>query len=398
MGKDLNGKDIGKGFSQRKDGRYEARAVIEGVKIDIYDFKLSSLRKRFAEEKSKVLCKVKNERPNITVEQWYNEWFERCKAPTLKSEVSKKTYYRKCNNTIIAILGDKKLKYLSQIDIQETANELCEKGYTDRSIKEAIGVFRNCLDIAVVNNIINVNPCISIVVKNANTQKERRVLTVQEQNTFLEEAKSSYYEEVYKFLLLTGLRIGEFSALRWEDIDWAGQRINISRSMQTAYINGKKIEEITTPKTNNSYRSIPFFNETESVLKSWKRKQDEYKKSLGDRWRANPEHGDLVFTSTMGSPVTRYVIVHDIKRVVDNINMKEMNNAMRENRTPVLFKHVHPHAFRHTFATRCFEKGLDPVFVQNIMGHSNYSTTLSYTHVLENIKDKEVSKINGNFL
>ena len=37
MGKDLKGRDLGKGFSQRKDGRYEARAVICGEKIDIYD-------------------------------------------------------------------------------------------------------------------------------------------------------------------------------------------------------------------------------------------------------------------------------------------------------------------------------------------------------------------------
>ena len=36
--------------------------------------------------------------------------------------------------------------------------------------------------------------------------------------------------------------------------------------MQTAYIDGKKIEELTTPKTSNSYRSIPFFGETESVF------------------------------------------------------------------------------------------------------------------------------------
>ncbi len=398
MGKDLNGKQLGKGFSQRKDGRYEARATIEGVKIDIYDFKLSTLKKRFEEEKSKILTMTKNERPNITLSQWYDEWFEKCKSPTLKSEISRKTYNRKCKNTLIDTLGEKKLKYLSQIDIQDAVNELTTKGYTDRTLKEAIGVLRQCLDIAVVNNIINANPCVEINVKDSNTQKKRRVLSIAEQKLFLEEVEGSYYEEAYKFLLSTGLRIGEFSALRWEDIDWENKRINIQRSMQTAYVNGKKIEEITTPKTNNSYRLIPFFNETESILKSWKKKQNTYKAKLGDRWRANPEFGDLVFTSTVGSPVSRYVIVHDIKRVENNINMKEVNRAIRECRQPVMIEHIHPHAFRHTFATRCFEKGLDPIFVQNIMGHSNYNTTLSYTHVLEDIKDREISKIKGDFL
>ena len=127
------------------------------------------------------------------------------------------------------------------------------------------------------------------------------------------------------------------------------------------------------------------------------KKQQLYKKKLGDRWRANPELGDLVFTSTMGSPITRYVITHDIKKVVQNINLKEIYSAMRENRKPREFEHLHPHAFRHTFATRCFEKGLDPLFVQSIMGHANYSTTVSYTHILQNTKQKEVAKV-GNFL
>lgn len=70
--------------------------------------------------------------------------------------------------------------------------------------------------------------------------------------------------------------------------------------------------------------------------------------------------------------------------------------ASSEGRIPRKFEHLHPHAFRHTFATRCFEKGLDPLFVQSIMGHSNYSTTVSYTHILNDVKTKEVAKV-GNF-
>ena len=153
--------------------------------------------------------------------------------------------------------------------------------------------------------------------------------------------------------------------------------------MSSGYIHGRKIEELSTPKTFNSYRNIPFFGETEALFRSWAQKQLIYKQKMGDRWRANPAHGDLVFTTTVGSPVTRYVIVHAIKRIVDNINMKEYQRAINEKRAPILFEHLHPHAFRHTFATRCFEKGMDPLVVQTIMGHSNYSTTVSYTHVLD---------------
>lgn len=397
MGKDLNGKELGKGLGQRKDGRYEARAVINGVKIDIYDMNLTALKKAFEIEKAKVLRDEKNIRPNVTFGEWYAEWFEKCKSPQLKSDVSRKTYDRKVRNTYCKILHDKKMEDISQMHMQSATAELIESGYTDRSIKEALGIVYECMEIAIVNHIISTNPCVGIKIQNANIRRERRVMKMWEQELFLEEVKNRYYYEAYKILLLTGMRIGEFSGLQWRDVDFENKVININRSMTTAYIDGRKVEELTTPKTANSYRAIPFFGETEECFRGWKKKQDMYKKKLGDRWRARPELGDLVFTSTVGSPVTRYVIVHDINKVVQNINLKEISKAFRENREPVLFEHLHPHAFRHTFATRCFEKGLDPLFVQSIMGHANYSTTVSYTHVLEDLRQREVAKV-GNFL
>ena len=358
---------------------------------------LSNLKKSFEIAKAIVLRDEKNVRPNVTLKEWYTEWFEKCKAPTLKSDVSRKTYDRKVRNTYIAIIGDKRVEDITQINMQAATQELVDKGYTERSIKEALGVVRECMDIAIVNHIIRANPCTGIKVVNANMQKDRRVLTHAEQIQFLNEVKDSYYYEAYAILLSTGMRIGEFSGLQWNDVDFENKQITINRSMQTAYIDGKKIEELTTPKTSNSYRSIPFFGDTEQLFRAWKTKQDFYKQKLGDRWRARPELGDLVFTSTMGSPVTRYVIVHDINKVVQNINLKEIYTASREGRQPKEFEHLHPHAFRHTFATRCFEKGLDPLFVQSIMGHANYSTTVSYTHVLDDMKQREVAKV-GSFL
>lgn len=397
MGKDLKGKELGKGFSQRKDGRYEARAIINGIKIDIYDKNLSKLKKNFENEKQRIIAGEKNYLTNITFQEWYQEWFETCKSPQLKNIPSRKTYDRKVKNTYCAILGNKIVKDISQINLQSATNELINKGYTNRSVREALGIVRECLDIAVINHIISNNPCKGIAIQESNIQGERRVLDHWEQKLFLEEVKDSYYNEAYQILLLTGMRIGEFSGLQWGDIDFKKKAIKIRRSMCTAYVDGKKIEELTTPKTSNSYRSIPFFGETESILKAWKQKQDYYKKKLGDRWRAKAELGDLVFTSTVGSPVTRYVIVHDIQKVVRNLNLKEAQNAYIEGREPREIKHIHPHAFRHTFATRCFEKGLDPLFVQSIMGHSNYATTISYTHILDDIKQKQVQKV-GFFL
>lgn len=399
MGKDLKGKELGKGIRQRKDGRYEGRAVVNGRNIDVIDASLQTLKHVFEDEKAKALRDEKGIRPNLTLKSWYDEWFEKCKSNQLKSDISRNTYNRKVKNTYVRILGDKRIEDITPMNIQDATNQLAqEEQYCVRSLKEAVSILRECFNAAIANRIIYTNPVGAIVINETNeAPKDRRVLDHWEQDLFLKETSNSYYREPYRVLLLTGMRIGEFSGLQWQDIDFAKKRIHISRSMMTAYQNGKKIMELTTPKTANAYRDIPFFGDVEQCFLDWKEKQDEYKKKLGDRWRTGDEFGDLVFTTTMGSPITRYNIVHDLKRVEQNIRLKEVDMAYMEGRQPRMFEHIHPHAFRHTFATRCFEKGLDPLVVQSIMGHANYSTTVSYTHILDNKIDEAASKV-GNFL
>lgn len=400
MGKDLNNNELGRGFSQRKDGRYNVRQTINGKKINLYNTSLLQLRKDFKAEKDRILNSyMEHTQDNIKLSTWFDEWFETCKSPQLKTEVSRKVYLRKIKNTFIKLLGDKKVCEISHLNIQTATNELLDiQKYSRRTVREGLGVLRECLDVAVVNKIITANPCVQINVKDNNeAMKERRVLQLWEQELFLDEIQNNYYCEAYKILLTTGMRVGEFSGLQWQDIDFDKGVIKITRNLSVGYFNGKKVEEITTPKTRNSYREIPFFDETASLFKSWKQKQYINRKELGDRWRANPELGDLVFTSTMGSPVTRYVLAHDLKKIVENMNLKETTKARIEGRMPRTIEGIHPHAFRHTFATRCFEKGMDALVVQNIMGHANYSTTVSYTHIL-NDKRCEIAKSIGSVL
>lgn len=398
MGKDLLGKNLGKGIGQRKDGRYEARAIINGVKIHIYNMNLAQLKKDFEIEKTKVLRNEKNNRSNMKLEEWFEEWFEKGKRPQLKSEASVKTYKRKIKNTYIRLLGQKEVEHLSQINIQDATNQLLEEKYGFRTIRESLNVLKECLNMAILNHMIAYNPCQEITIKEADiTPKERRVLDHWEQDLFLEVAQDGFYYEPYAILLCTGLRIGEFSGLQWEDIDFVKKTITVKRSLQTTYVDKQKIERLSSPKTVNGYRTIPFFGEVEQLLKSWKKKQSEYRNTMGLKWRCNPEFGNLVFTTTLGSPLNRYNLVHDIARVEKNMKLLELSRAIDEHREPREIKHIHPHAFRHTFATRCFEKKLEPLFVQRIMGHADYSTTTEYTHILDEMRQKEVLKA-GNFL
>lgn len=392
MGKDLKGKEIGKGFHQRKDGRYEARTQINGKTIDICNKSLTALRKIFNEEKAKTLRDEYNIRPNETLLSWYNEWFEKCKAPQLKNEICAKKYDAKIKNTYLSILGEKKLEYLSQLDIQQATNELIAKGYVQRTLEEALSAIKQCMDAAIANKIMQHNVCLGVCVKDAKPIAERRVLEHWEQDLFISQIQGTFYYEPYMILMLTGMRIGEFSALRWSDIDFYKKEIYIKRSMSTAYIEGVKYEEVTSPKTISGFRTIPFFSNVDQLFKDWRDKQAICKTKMGKRWRAKEEFGDLLFTTKYGSPLTRYALAHTTQLIVKNMRAIEGYNAQNEGREPRFIDNIYPHAFRHTFATRCFEKKMEPYFVQKIMGHANYSTTLSYTHILESKSNMEKMK------
>ncbi len=229
---------------------------------------------------------------------------------------------------------------------------------------------------------------------------ERRVLSVEEQEIFLEylERTKNWYEEMYKFMLLTGMRVGEIGGLQWEDIDFASKFIYVKRTLSYDYVDGKKTMRMTSPKTENSVRKIPFFGETQNILERQMEKIKRKREDLGERWRQPEEFGNLVFLTSRGTPIGRYSVESDMRYITGQINeMYRMEATYSGNVVYKTFERIHPHALRHTFATRCFEKGMTPRTVQEIMGHANYNTTVSYTHVLDDIKTREALSV-GDFL
>ncbi len=400
MGKDLKGKEIGKGLSQRPDGRYIARAQVEGKPIVLYGWNASQLKKELAvaiDEMKRSNLMPEMDGSKITLNEWFEEWYSKYKAPTLKDGGSP-SYKRKFVNYYGARLGTKLLTEIRQLHVQTAIADMLEAGRSSKSVREATGIFQNCVEAAIANGLMQINPVVGAIVPKCEAV-ERRVLTVEEQEIFLNYLRScnSWYEEMYQFMLLTGMRVGEVGGLQWNDIDFASKFIHVKRTLSYQYEDGKKIMKLTSPKTDNSVRSIPFFGETRDILLRQKKKIDARRAELEGRWRQPEELGDLVFLTSMGSPIGRYSVESDMRYITEQINEIFKGEARYTGKIPRRFERVHPHALRHTFATRCFEKGMTPRTVQEIMGHANYNTTVSYTHVLDDIKQKEALSV-GDFL
>ncbi len=393
MPKDLKGKELPKGIYQRKDGRYEARALINGIKIQLYNFNLRELKVEFEKRKEEAKQGVNKKLSNITLDEWFEEWFTRYKVPKIKetSIIPMKTKYRANFGRLI---GSMKVAEIRNMDIQDVINTMQREGRATSSMRDALGRVRECLESAKNNRIISENPCFDITVPWENVTKERRFLSQEEQNRFLQQVENNWYKEMFYIMFLTGMRIGEVGGLKWEDVDFKNKCININRSLSCQYESGVKTVRLTAPKTHNSYRKIPFMGEAEEMFLSQKKKQDKIKKELGKRYRSDGEFSDLVFVTSMGSPVFRHHAEKEVKKVVKAINEQEAFDSVREQREPHYFEDLYPHAIRHTFCSRCFQLNMNPKVVQKLMGHQHYSTTIDiYTHVMQDDIDSEVCKL-----
>ena len=354
---------------------------------------LDHLIEEFHQAKEKVKNSIDYRKTMITLNEWFEEWFTEVKAHKVK-ETSIHPMKNNFKRTFGFYIGSKKLKDIKPLDVQRALNTMEQEGISNSAMREALGRLRECMEFAVGNQMIASNPCLIVEVPwTYKKAKEEIALTQEEQNALLNEVEDSWYKEMFYFMCLTGVRVGELGGLQWSDIDFSKKCITIRRSLSCSYCNGKKREMLVSPKTVNSTRQIPFLGEMEEVLKSQKEKQKRLRAELGERWRSGEEFSDLVFTTGMGSPCSRYIVDKEVKKVIKRIREKEAVLAVQEQREPKVIRDFHPHTLRHTFATRCFENKMEPKVVQSLLGHSSISITLNiYTHVLDNKMDEEIKK------
>ena len=219
MGKDLKGKELGTGLRQRKDGRYEARAKINGIDINLYDVDLKKLKILFEKAKEEARNNIDMKRQKITLNEWFEEWFANYKIPNIK-ETSVFPMRSKYYNTFGKAIGNMKVTDIRNLDIQRVINDMNKQGRASSSMRDALGRVRECLESAKNNRIIDINPCFEINVPWENKTAERRFLSMAEQTRFLQEVEHNWYKEMFYIMFLTGMRIGEVGGLKWEDIDW----------------------------------------------------------------------------------------------------------------------------------------------------------------------------------
>lgn len=386
MGKDLKGKELGLGLSQRKDGRYSAKFTKKnGRRSEKTFLKVAEAREWLSEQK---YLDTLFDSTDMKVDEWYEFWIANFKEGIVADNTTK-NYKARYKANIKDEIGNMRLIDVKQLHCQRILNDMFENGRYSYGTMELTQITLHAIfKGAIENDYIRKNPAEGLKLKRREEEDERRVLTREEQKIFKEYAKDSLYSNAYCLVLETGLRAGEVGGLQWNDIDFENKFLNVERTILQDYSKGGFF--YGTPKTKLSKRKIPLTNEAILILKNQKILQNKLKSKSRD-W--NGKWDDLVFTTINGNPVGSSTFRMMMIRIVNNINLDRKCSS--EDGVYEEFKHAYMHALRHTFATRCIENGVQPKTLQKILGHSTLAVTMDlYVHVTDEHIFSEIDKMN----
>lgn len=384
MGKNLEGKEIGHGIIQKKDGRYEARYVDRfGKRKSISGHDLKDVKRRFNEAVYENEQEI-NIKDDIKLDKWYEKWMNVYKYDSIRAN-TKRQYNQIYYHHISPCLGNFYLKNITQLNIKELIKKMDEQGYKYTTRNKIKIMLVDIFNKAIINEYVKKNPAKGIIVKK-DENEEITVLTQEDQISFFDCCKGTFYDNFFNVAITTGMRIGELAALRWEDVDLDKKLIHVRRTLvyQKYDTDTCKTFHFELPKTKTSIRDIPINRQCETALK----KQYIQKSIVRDKSpkEVEKEFSDLLFTTKFNTPLNAQTVCDAIKKIVNEINLtRDVTDEMGT---------FSCHCFRHTFATRCFEAGIKPKTVQSYLGHATLQMTMDlYTSVLHEHKMSEMDKL-----
>lgn len=335
---------------KRKDGRWEAR-IVTGYKPDGKPSYKSSYHKTKKEAQSALqttLHRVSNGMAPLdnstTLEEWAKLWLKN--KETSIAETTHANYVHIMRH-ILPMLGKFKLKDIKTVHIQTLINEMQAKDYSRSMMEKVKSVLYGMLQEAEINDMVMRNVCRGVKLPKAEKKQMKDSFTIEEVAIVEQNAEILEYCDIVSILVNTGMREGEFLALRHEDIDYEQSCIHITHAATRTKTGMMKLSR---PKTPESVRTIPVSEKTLVLIKRLD----------------NSKTGDFLFSNNAGGIVDAKSFYRIYKRTITKLGIR----------------YLPPHCCRHTYATMLHAAGVDFKTIQTLMGHTDYALTANiYTHV-----------------
>lgn len=364
----------GENIYKRKDGRWEAR-YIKGYHSDgtpKYGYCYGKTYRESKQKASAAKVALAAGNPVSTVSKkrrfayYCDEWLK-----LNRSRVKESTYVKYSSileKHIKPRLGGCLVQALSPIIIEQFSHDLlCDEELSPKTVKDILTMLHSVIKYTskqFPESLPNIEIIYPKVPKN-----EMRVLTKDEQTRLVNYLLDDMDECKFGVLLslLTGMRIGEICALRWENVCLREQIVNVKSTMQrlkdfSESSTSKTKIVISEPKSDTSARIIPL---TEYAVRLCKM-----------HWCNNP--AAFVLTGEANRYIEPRTMQYKLERYTADCDLDG----------------VHFHTLRHTFATRCVEVDFEIKSLSEILGHSSPRITLErYVHSSMELKRDNMNKL-----
>lgn len=308
---------------------------------------------------SPAVCEAVNE------EETFRHFVEKVWIPTKVIggglRASTVAMYKYMLKVSLPVLGAKKLTEITAMDIMNFMRYLREertnqenKPLSDKTLKHHYNILRIIFNYAERQEFITKNPIKKVDPPRIIRKPVEALSQEQARKFFVELGKLDNDYCCMMFLMATsGIRRGECLGLQWRDVDFESNTLRIVRNVTYTKDSGTVVYE---PKTQHSIRTIPLMPGVRPYLFAMKEKTvNRTKRNISEAYVFGGKEN--VFTPRDPNTVTR-----NVKAFMNKIGMKGIS----------------PHDLRHTCATLLLENGADIKSVQEILGHSNASTTLNF--------------------
>ena len=255
------------------------------------------------------------------------------------SELTIKNYQHDINRLIK--LNDKKLTEINSEDIRLSLSKLHASGLSGKSLSRILSSWRGCFLFLNKSQLMKYDPTSGIKAPKAK-KKLPQTLSIDQVFNLINIPQTGFIDTrdkaILEFFYSSGLRLSELVNINISDIDM---------SEQTLKVLGK----------GNKFRIVPIGRKAIEALNLWILQRNKLNKILDS---------ELLFLNQHGKKLTARAIQYRLKFWAQKNNIPE---------------NIHPHLLRHSFASHVLQSSQDLRAVQELLGHSNISTTQIYTHL-----------------
>lgn len=359
LGKDLKGKDLGKGLTQRKsDKRYVANYTRrDGTRAMRTFVELKDAKQWLSDTIHDDSHGAVFVSEGMTVNEWFEQWQEQrgklVRANTIRN------YRERYLADVKPVLGRMRMMDVKPIHCQKVLNDMATAGYAEGTIKQTLLTMVTMFYAAYENDIIRKSPVTKSGVKMPPVAERKPIdfFTIEEEKRFIEVAKDYSYYEQFRLILETGLRTGELIGLEWKNVDLENRIIKVEKTLEFRY--STQEWRWGPPKTRHGIREVPLTKTAYELLRGIKERGGYAGDNTPDEFK------DLVFINRTGYPTKNSTYDAALQKRCEQAGVKRLSM----------------HDLRHTMATRFCENSTNYKFLSRMLGHSSIKITVdTYVH------------------